>query len=571
MGKLGYTRRFMPALNELVGLMGELLKENNKYTWEKIHQEAFEKIKKAVASAPIMSPPVKGTPLRLYLAVSQRMINGLIAQEVEGTEHPVSYLSKMMKDVEASKSEGIKLMLSNSSITGRLSKWVLLLSKYNIQLVQPHKLGCQAITDMITLCSNQCEEDISKDIRGGVPELNFPCTKNEVEYEALILGLKMALEMKVECLNVQGDSNLVIKQLKGEYGIKETSLAMYRDEAWRLINFFKEQRSWRSSNDIVTFNKIAKPSLSIVPHEDESTDWRKPIMSQFKQKIFTKATRDYHELKGKLYRKSTDGLLMKCVTEMVGGKKLECLHQVVCGQEGPCLYRRMQRIGMYWPSMKAHCEEVQRACQSCREGRKPMEVNTVEDDWRKELKDFLSMGITPSSPREVEKLKRKAERYFMQEGELFKESFSRNILEEQEIVMGETHGGVCRRHQGGRSLWAEILKNRMAMGEEEERSEVAELVDGVRDKAEEEAMRHHRRLTLTYEKMVRPRMFREGELVLKATDAVMRKHHVTKWAPNLEGPYIVQDAQNNGYCTLIDPEDQRIIGPINFKYVSYSP
>ncbi|KAJ1419768.1 reverse transcriptase [Sesbania bispinosa] len=146
----------------------------------------------------------------------------------------------------------------------------------------------------------------------------------------------------------------------------------------------------------------------MVPREDESQDWRRPILSQFKQKLFSKVNRDYHELRGELYRKSVDGLLMKCVTEAEGGKKLECLHQAVCGQEGPCLYRRMQRVGMFWPSMKTHCEGIERACPSCREEREPLGVNTIESDWRKELKDFLSTDITPSAPLEGEKLKRKA-------------------------------------------------------------------------------------------------------------------------------------------------------------------
>ncbi|KAJ1377730.1 hypothetical protein SESBI_48582 [Sesbania bispinosa] len=94
-------------------------------------------------------------------------------------------------------------------------------------------------------------------------------------------------------------------------------------------------------------------------------------------------------------------------------------------------------------------------------------------------------------------------------------------------------------------------------------------MEGVRDKVEEELLKHHRRLTLAYERLVRLRMFHEGELVLKATDTVMRKQHVSKWAPNWEGPYIIREAHNSGYCTLIDLEDQCVIGfgPINFKCV----
>ncbi|KAJ1437620.1 hypothetical protein SESBI_03619 [Sesbania bispinosa] len=79
----------------------------------------------------------------------------------------------------------------------------------------------------------------------------------------------------------------------------------------------------------------------------------------------------------------------------------------------------------------------------------------------------------------------------------------------------------------------------MTLGKEEERGNVAETMEEERDKAESELLKHHRRLTLSYEKMVRPRMFHEGEMVLKAIEAVMRKQHVSKWAPNWEGSYII--------------------------------
>ncbi|KAJ1442177.1 Ribonuclease H-like superfamily [Sesbania bispinosa] len=116
-------------------------------------------------------------------------------------------------------------------------------------------------------------------------------------------------------------------------------------------------------------------------------------------------------------------------------------------------------------------------------------------------------------------------------------------------------------------LLMEILvpSARMMIEQSTPREATAEIIEEVRGKAEDELLKHHRRLTLAYEKLVRPRMFCEEELVLKATDAMMRKHHTSKWAPNWEGPYIVKEARDNGCCTLVDPEDQREIGPINFK------
>jgi len=46
--------------------------------------------------------------------------------------------------------------------------------------------------------------------------LYFECTNNIAEYEACVMGIRAAIEMKIERLNVYGDSALVIHQVKGE-------------------------------------------------------------------------------------------------------------------------------------------------------------------------------------------------------------------------------------------------------------------------------------------------------------------------------------------------------------------
>ncbi|XP_049410538.1 uncharacterized protein LOC125873709 [Solanum stenotomum] len=47
------------------------------------------------------------------------------------------------------------------------------------------------------------------------------CSNNVVEYQALILGLEMAVDMKQLHLQVFGDSQLVINQLLGSYEVKK--------------------------------------------------------------------------------------------------------------------------------------------------------------------------------------------------------------------------------------------------------------------------------------------------------------------------------------------------------------
>ena len=59
-------------------------------------------------------------------------------------------------------------------------------------------------------------------------KLNFPYTNNIAEYEAYLTGLVVVREMGIKHLRVIGDSNLVVCQAKGEFALKEPSLAPYR-------------------------------------------------------------------------------------------------------------------------------------------------------------------------------------------------------------------------------------------------------------------------------------------------------------------------------------------------------
>ncbi|XP_034689099.1 uncharacterized protein LOC117916968 [Vitis riparia] len=54
-----------------------------------------------------------------------------------------------------------------------------------------------------------------------------PTTNNIVEYEACILGLETALELGIRQMYVFGDSNLVIKQIQGDWRTKDVKLRSY--------------------------------------------------------------------------------------------------------------------------------------------------------------------------------------------------------------------------------------------------------------------------------------------------------------------------------------------------------
>lgn len=68
--------------------------------------------------------------------------------------------------------------------------------------------------------------------------LEFDCTNNVVEYEALLLGLEIARDRKIKCLSVVGDSNLIVSQARNQFAAKKDRLRTYRNAVWDTIELF---------------------------------------------------------------------------------------------------------------------------------------------------------------------------------------------------------------------------------------------------------------------------------------------------------------------------------------------
>ena len=60
------------------------------------------------------------------------------------------------------------------------------------------------------------------------------------EYEACIMGIKAAIDLRIKFLQVYGDSALVISQIKGEWDTKHPNLIPYREHVLSLIPYFEE-------------------------------------------------------------------------------------------------------------------------------------------------------------------------------------------------------------------------------------------------------------------------------------------------------------------------------------------
>lgn len=132
------------------------------------------RVKDVLSSSHTMVSPTKGLPLTLYLTSTNKSIGVLLAQEVEGTEKPVYYLNRSLQGAElnyspierhcfahifamqklrhyflahslhmVTKSNPLRYLISRLVLSGRIARWLLQLSEFDIAVVNPKGSGAK--------------------------------------------------------------------------------------------------------------------------------------------------------------------------------------------------------------------------------------------------------------------------------------------------------------------------------------------------------------------------------------------------------------------------------------------
>jgi probable phosphoglycerate mutase len=85
----------------------------------------------------------------------------------------------------------------------------------------------------------EAEDGTVLDARG---EAIGTATNNVAEYRGLVAGLESALERGVEEVEVVSDSELLVRQMRGEYKVKNETLRELVDDAHALADRLKRVR-----------------------------------------------------------------------------------------------------------------------------------------------------------------------------------------------------------------------------------------------------------------------------------------------------------------------------------------
>nr|XP_023915767.1 uncharacterized protein LOC112027322 [Quercus suber] len=266
-GKLAYIRRFISNLAGRCQPFNRLMKKDVHFEWDEACSNAFARIKRYLLNPQVLGAPILGKPLVLYIAAQEKSLDKL-------EYYMQAYTVRLI-----AKADPIKYVLSRPVVSGRIARWAVLLQQYDIAYVPQKVVKGQALADFLVDHPGPSDWEFSDDFpdedvfyievippwmmffdgtarREGAgagvvfvsPQrqillysfsLSELCSNNVAEYQTLIIGLQMAIEMSISQLEIFGDSKLVINQILEQYDVKKEDLIPYCQYAKKLLTNFE--------------------------------------------------------------------------------------------------------------------------------------------------------------------------------------------------------------------------------------------------------------------------------------------------------------------------------------------
>lgn len=100
LGFCSYYRRYVGHFAEIAAPLHQLTTKNSVFSWTEKHQAAFQKLCKALASAPVLAIPDFNCPFILDTDASGEAIGAVLSQNIDGKERVVAYASRCLDRTE---------------------------------------------------------------------------------------------------------------------------------------------------------------------------------------------------------------------------------------------------------------------------------------------------------------------------------------------------------------------------------------------------------------------------------------------------------------------------------------
>lgn len=101
----------------------------------------------------------------------------------------------------------------------------------------------------------------------------------------------------------------------------------------------------------------------------------------------------------------------------------------------------------------------------------------------------------------------------------------------------------------------------------QERIHNVEAIEEKKQKVEKRWSTYKRRISTAYNRRVKSRPLKVGDLVLKAAGDIQKDANALKFAPKWEWPYIIQESYDSGYFLISRLNSEGYLTPINEKWV----
>ncbi|GAU42123.1 hypothetical protein TSUD_350970 [Trifolium subterraneum] len=444
-GMLTSMARFVAKSAQHALPLFKLLRKETTFEWTEECEGALQHLKRALSKPPVLTRPVEGEKLYLYLAVASEAISAVLIRE---TEQGRSLFTLMLKwsleltefDISFESRKALKAQVladfvaeMTTSTTSEKNKWTIIVDGSS---------NSQGSGASIILENG---DGVLIEVSLG---LSFPTTNNQAEYEAFLAGLRLAEDMGAEEIKIFTDSQLVASQVSGEYQTKEERLLEYLNLIKTKLAKFKETevkhvprehnaradvlsklastRRKKVGNQSLIQETLTKPSIEkaaevmhVYAIDDQS--WMAPVYNFLKSNILPADAKEatkirkrvcsYVLLDDKLYRRGFSIPLLKCVEEARVEFILQEIHEGINGQHigGRSLARKTLRAGYYWPTMQNDAKDHVLKCDKCqRHGDMHIasanELKTLISPWPFAWWGMDILGPFPTAARQVKYL-----------------------------------------------------------------------------------------------------------------------------------------------------------------------